>query len=135
VHSVAYTTLAKNEDPAYLTMYTGSHTLSLRRVCTRLTRKPPPHSPCRKDFPDNTGTSKVCRQGKGSSRGGVRNGEALICLQEQIRASRGLPVSGGSQVDGSIGIMKPSCQVFFQVSGHRRRSWWGKEMERPGAVA
>jgi len=74
-----------------------------------------------------TDTSKICRQVKESSRGGVRNGEALIRLQEQIRASRGLPVSGGSQVDESIGIMQSSCQVFFQVSGHRQRRWWGSE--------
>jgi hypothetical protein len=57
--------------------------------------------------------------------GVVRNGEALICLQEQIRASRGLPVSGGSQMDESIEIIKLYCQVFFQVIGHCRRSWWG----------
>jgi hypothetical protein len=44
----------------------------------------------------------------------VRNGKALIRLQEQIRASRGLPVAGDSQVDESIGIIQPYCQVFFQ---------------------
>jgi hypothetical protein len=59
-------------------------------------------------------TIEVCRQEYGSSRGGVRNGETLIRLQEQIRASRGLPVSGGSQVDESIEIIQPCCQVFFQ---------------------
>jgi hypothetical protein len=56
----------------------------------------------------------------------VKNGETLIRLQEQIRASRGLPVSGGSQIEESIEIIKLCCQVFFQVVGRRRRSWWGK---------
>jgi hypothetical protein len=68
-------------------------------------------------------TSIVWRQGKESAREEVRNGETLIRLQERIRASRGLPVSGGSQVDESIEIIKLYCQVFFQVVGYHRRSW------------
>ena len=44
-----------------------------------------------------------------------QNSEAPICLQDHIRASRGLPVSGGSQVDKRIRIIQLCCQVFFQV--------------------
>jgi hypothetical protein len=60
-------------------------------------------------------TSEVCRGGIRDFKRRAKNGEALICLQGQIKASRSLPVSGGLQVDGSIEIIQPYCQVFLQV--------------------
>src|SRR4030095_9358167 len=103
----------------------GLGLLSSVKWCARLARQPPA-SAHNTGFLGERDTFKACRQEKESSRGGVRNGETLIRLQERIRASRGLPVSGGSQVDESIEIIKLYCQVFFQVVGHRRRSWWDK---------
>jgi hypothetical protein len=106
----------------------GLGLLSSVKWCARLARKHPA-SAHNKGFLGERYTFKACRQEKESSRGGVRNGETLIRLQERIRASRGLPVSGGSQVDESIEIIKLYCQVFFQVVGHRRRSWWGSRSD------
>jgi hypothetical protein len=67
-------------------------------------------------FPRRVDISKVCRQRYGSSRGGVKNDETLIRLQEQIRASRGLPVFGGSQVDESIEGTKYTFKRVFLIS-------------------
>src|SRR5687767_4359321 len=78
-------------------LYTGSpHTLQ-KQLCP--SRKKALGIRAAFERPD---TSKVCRPEKEGSRGGVRNGEALIRLQEQIRASRGLYLCMASQVSKRV---------------------------------